>query len=141
MSATRDNVYVCITERETTTHGYWWRYQHADDEPQDTLLAAIMIAGDVAATEARKRGKTYYVARAASGPDAIYIFACDHPDARNAAINVMFEFTPRRRAHPPSRHPPDHPTLSLQIFGISRLPAGLRIDTADVDRHPMPAAP
>src|SRR4051794_22713049 len=104
MSATRDNVYVCITERETP-HGYWWRYQHADDEPQDTLLAAIMIAGDVAATEARKRGKTYYVARAASGPDAIYVFAYDHPDARNAAINVIFEFTPagERIRHPGTR--------------------------------------
>jgi hypothetical protein len=83
----------CITERETP-YGYWWRYAHSDDEPQDTLTAAIMIAGDVAATEARTRGKTYYVARAASGADAIYVFACDHPDARNAAINVMFEFTP-----------------------------------------------
>lgn len=29
-------------------HGYVWRYQHSDDEPDDTLEAAIMIAGDVA---------------------------------------------------------------------------------------------
>jgi hypothetical protein len=83
----------CITEH-TDEHGYWWRYQHSDDEARDTLLAAIMIAGDVAAEEARRSGKTYVVARAAHGVDAIYVFACDHPDARNAAINVMFEFTP-----------------------------------------------
>ena len=93
MSAMHDNGSGCITARETP-HGYWWRYRHSDDEPQETLQAAIMIAGDVAATEARKRGKTYYVARAASGADAIYVFACDHPDASEASLNVMFEFTP-----------------------------------------------
>src|SRR5215471_14906644 len=93
MSAAPDNASGCITERETP-YGYWWCYQHANGEPRDTLLAAIMIAGDVAGEEARKRGKTYFVARAASGPHAIYVFACDHPDARNASINVMFEFLP-----------------------------------------------
>jgi hypothetical protein len=93
MSVTHNNEAGCISERETP-HGYWWRYRHADNEPEDTLLAAIRIAGEVAATEARKRGKTYYVARAASGEDAVYVFACDHPDASEAAVNVMFEFTP-----------------------------------------------
>ena len=93
MSATHDNESGCITARETP-HGFWWRYRHADDEPEDTLLGAIMIAGEVAATEARKRGKTYYVACAASGADTIYVFACDHPGAREASVNVMFEFTP-----------------------------------------------
>lgn len=45
------------------------------------------------------------VARAATGSDAIYVFACDHPDARNAAINVMVEFTPagERIRHPGTR--------------------------------------
>jgi hypothetical protein len=28
-----------------------------------------------------------------NGADAIYVFACDHPDARNAAIEITFEFT------------------------------------------------
>jgi hypothetical protein len=93
MSAAPDRDAGPITERETP-HGYWWRYSHSVGEPADTLTAAIMIAGEVAATEARRRGKTYLMARAASGADAVYIFACDHPDARNAAINVMFEFTP-----------------------------------------------
>ena len=91
-----------ITERETP-HGYWWRYKHADDEPQDTLLAATAISCHVAGEEARRRGKTYCVARAASGHDAAYVFACDHPDARNAAINIMYDCPPtgapvRRRA-------------------------------------------
>jgi hypothetical protein len=93
MSATPDRDAGPITARETP-HGYWWCYSHSHDEPADTLTAAIMIAGKVAATEARRRGKTYLVARAASGADAVYVFACDHPDACNAAINVMFEFTP-----------------------------------------------
>lgn len=83
----------CITERETP-HGYWWRYTHSQDEPDDTLTAAIMVAGQVAAEEARKRGKTYCVASTPQPAAAVYVFASDHPDARDAAINVMFEFTP-----------------------------------------------
>jgi hypothetical protein len=53
-----------------------------------------MVAGDIAATEARRSGKTYVVARAARGVDAVYVFACDHPDASSAGIDIMFEFTP-----------------------------------------------
>jgi hypothetical protein len=93
MSVTRDAGSDCITERETP-FGYWWRYTHSRDEPQDTLTAVIMIAGEVAATEARKRGKTYYVASTAQPIAAVYVFAFDHPDARDASINVMFKFTP-----------------------------------------------
>jgi hypothetical protein len=93
MNAVPENDANCITARETP-HGYWWRYRHSAGEPQVTLTAAIMLAGQVAAEEARKRGKTYYVARAASGAEAIYVFACDHPDARNASINVISEFLP-----------------------------------------------
>jgi hypothetical protein len=83
----------CITEGDTP-YGYWWRYQHSDDEPLATLEAAIMVAGDVAAQEARNSGKIYVLARAACGADAIYVFACDHPDASSAGVNIMFEFTP-----------------------------------------------
>jgi hypothetical protein len=42
----------------------------------------------------RRSGKTYVVARAACGVDAVYVFACDHPDASRAEINIMFEITP-----------------------------------------------
>jgi hypothetical protein len=95
----------CITERHTE-HGYWWRYQQSDGEARETLRAAIMIAGNVAATEARKSGKTFVVARAARGVDAIYVFAGDHPDASSAGINIMFEFTPEgeRIRRPAIRH-------------------------------------
>lgn len=93
MSDSPGNAPDCITERQTE-HGYWWRYQHSDDEARDTLLAAIAVACEVAATEARKSGKTYVVARAACGVDAIYVFACDHPDASSADVNIVFEFTP-----------------------------------------------
>jgi hypothetical protein len=51
----------CITERETPD-GYWWRYKHAEDEPQETLTAATGIALWVAADQARKFGKNYLVA-------------------------------------------------------------------------------
>ena len=40
----------CITARETP-HGFWWRYTHASDEPEITLVAAIKVAASVAADE------------------------------------------------------------------------------------------
>jgi len=95
----------CITE-SGTPYGYWWRYQHSPGEPEVTLTAVIMIAGEVAITEARQRAKTHCVARATAGPDAIYVFACDHPDAHNAAINVMYKCTPAGEAiYRPGRAP------------------------------------
>jgi hypothetical protein len=93
MNATEDDGSDCITERDTQ-YGYWWRYTHSDNEPLATLEAAIMVAGDVAAEEARKRGKTYFVASTPQPKAAVYVFASDHPDARDTTINVMFEFTP-----------------------------------------------
>lgn len=97
---------TCITERETP-HGSWWRYRHAHGEPPETLTAAIMIAREVATTEARRRGKTYLVASAPELGPEVYVFACDHPDAGKVGINVMFEFTPTggRIIHrPATRH-------------------------------------
>jgi hypothetical protein len=93
MSAARDDKYRCITERETP-YGYWWRYAHSDGEPEDTLKAATMIAVSVARDKARQDGKTYLVASTPLPEAAVYIFASDHPDARDAAINVMLEYTP-----------------------------------------------
>jgi hypothetical protein len=68
----------CITAREAP-HGFWWRYTHASDEPEITLLAAIKVAGSVAADEARKRGKTYIVATTPDRSPDVYVFACDQP--------------------------------------------------------------
>ncbi len=93
MSAKREDPAACITERETP-HGYWWRYRHREGDPQETLTAAIAIASEVAATEACRRGKTYIVASAPQPSPAVYVFACDHPDAANVGFNVMLEFTP-----------------------------------------------
>ena len=104
----------CVTER-TDAHGYWWRYEHSHDEPHDTLLTAIVIAGDVAATEARKSGKTYLVARAASGVDAIYVFACDHPDARNRATYPQL-------LHHTKGHDPRAGGTAVKLVERTRLP-------------------
>ena len=93
MSATRDDKYRCISERKTP-YGYWWRYTHAQDEPDKTLKAATMIAVNVARDKARKDGKTYLVASTPLPMAAVYIFASDHPDARDPAINVFLEYTP-----------------------------------------------
>jgi hypothetical protein len=83
----------CITERETP-FGYWWHYTHSQGEPDDTLKAATIIAVNVARDKARKDGKTYLVASTPPPTATVYIFASDHPDAADPAINVMLELTP-----------------------------------------------
>jgi hypothetical protein len=45
MSDSPANARGSIMERQTE-HGYWWRYEHSDHGPHDTLLAAIMIGGE-----------------------------------------------------------------------------------------------
>ena len=95
-----------ITEN-TTEHGYYWRYDHAPDEPQETLTMAIQVAGTVAADEARKTGKTYFVASTPAPFPAVYVLACDHPELSRMPISVMFELTPKGeciRRKKPTRH-------------------------------------
>jgi hypothetical protein len=82
-----------ITEADTE-FGYWWRYQSAPDHPDDAITLMIHIAKVIADAEAHNTGKTYLVGRAASAVDAIYVFASDHPDARNPAIHTALEITP-----------------------------------------------
>jgi hypothetical protein len=87
---------MTITEK-TTDHGYYWRYDHSPDEPVKTLEAALMMAADVAAAEARKARRTYYVT-ATPAPVALYILRSDHPELLNPAMHVMFELTPKGKA-------------------------------------------
>ena len=58
----------------------------------------------IADAEARKSGKTYLVASSPHPSPAVYVSACDHPDARNPGINIVVEQTPAgeriRRARP-----------------------------------------
>jgi hypothetical protein len=95
----------CITERYTP-YGYWWRYSAAKDEPEITLVAAIQIAASVAADEARKSGKTYLVATTPARSPDVYVFACDHPDARKLGLDTMYEVTPAGECirHSVTRH-------------------------------------
>jgi hypothetical protein len=91
----------CITEADTE-FGYWWRYQAAPHHPDEAITAMIHIAKTVADAEAHHAGKTYLVGSSPLPEPALYVFACDHPDARNAAINIMYDCPPNGR---PARRP------------------------------------
>ncbi len=96
---------MCITTA-TNEYGYYWRYDHSPDEPDETLEAAIMMAVDVAANEARNAAKTYYVTITIS-PTALYILPAGHPELSRLAMNVMFELTPKGKVvqrKRPARH-------------------------------------
>jgi hypothetical protein len=97
----------CITEGQTE-HGYWWRYAPSQDEPGENLVTALRMAADVASKEARNSGKTYVVASALQPSPAVHVFACDHPDAGKADINIMFQFSPDGRRILPYDRPGRH---------------------------------
>jgi hypothetical protein len=95
--------------RSITEAGYWWRYQSAPDHPDEAITLMIHIAKVIADAEAHNTGRVYLVGRAALAVNAIYAFASDHPDARNAAINIMYDCPPagkpaRRAAPRTTRH-------------------------------------
>jgi hypothetical protein len=97
---------MAITQN-TTAHGYYWRYDHPPDEPSETLDWAISIAGIVAGDEARKTGKSHYVASTPQPCPAVYVLPCDHPELSTVAMSVMFELTPEGeciRRPKPTRH-------------------------------------
>jgi hypothetical protein len=83
----------CITERQTPS-GYWWRYTHSADEPDQTLVGAIKVAAYVAEQEAQKAGKTFIVATSSKRWPDVYVFAHDHPDAQRLDLNTMYEIMP-----------------------------------------------
>ena len=73
-----DSAANCISEYRDL-YGYVWMYEHTPDEPHDTLVAAIMIACEVAGMEADKDGKTYVVASMEAPAAAIYVLPFGHP--------------------------------------------------------------
>lgn len=74
-------------------YGYIWTYRHSDDEPHDTLVAAIMIAAEVAATEARNEDQTYVVASAHVPSPVIYALPFGHPLIAGRALSIMYQLT------------------------------------------------
>jgi len=83
----------CIAEVQRPA-GYWWRYRQSEAEPDKTLCGAMIVAADIAAEQARRIGERLIIASSAGPPAAIYVFDCNHPDAHNAALTPLYEFTP-----------------------------------------------
>ena len=54
----------------------------------------IHVAKAVADAEARRSGKTYLVGSVTFLESALYVFAADHPDAQNAAIEIVYDCPP-----------------------------------------------
>jgi hypothetical protein len=89
----------CITEEDTPS-GYWWRYQPAPHHPDEAITAMIHVTKVVADAEARNSGKTYLVGSTPFPESSLYVFAAGHPDARNAAIDIMVDCPPAGKPAP-----------------------------------------
>jgi hypothetical protein len=77
--------------------------------PGAAIEAMIHVAKVVANAEARHSGKSYLVGSTLQPDPALYAFAANHPDARDAAFNIIFDCPPgsklvRRSAPQRTRH-------------------------------------
>ena len=88
-------------------YGFVFIYEHADDEPHETLLAATAIAMNVAAEQAVKEGKTYVVASTAVPSYTVFVLPFGHPMIVQRALSIMNQLMPdgrRVRMKKPPRH-------------------------------------
>jgi hypothetical protein len=88
---------LAYTSDRRDEHGMWWRWAPPEDEPGEMLIVAGRIARPIAAEQARKSCKTYLMTMGLQPSAALYVFACDHPDAAIADIDILLEFLPDGR--------------------------------------------
>jgi hypothetical protein len=88
-------------------HGFVFTYEHSDDEPHETLLAATAIAMNVAAEQAVKEGKTYVVASTTVPSYTVFVLPLGHPLIVKRALSIMNQLMPngqRVRSPKPKKH-------------------------------------
>src|ERR1700677_3595955 len=88
-------------------YGFVFIYEHSDDEPHETLLAATAIAMNVAAEQAVKEGKTYVVASTTVPSYTVFVLPLGHPLIVKRALNIMNQLMPegqRVRMRKPMKH-------------------------------------
>lgn len=88
-------------------YGFVFIYEHSDDEPYETLLAATAIAMNVAAEEAVKGRKTYVVASTTVPLYTVFVLPFGHPLIEKRALSIMNKLMPdgtRVRTPKPLKH-------------------------------------
>jgi hypothetical protein len=88
-------------------YGFVFIYEHSDDEPHETLLAATAIAMNVAADQAVKDGKTYIVASTTAPSYTVFVLPFGHPLIVQRALSIMNQLMPdgrRIRSPKPKKH-------------------------------------
>lgn len=88
-------------------YGFVFIYEHSDDEPHETLLAATAIAMNVAAEQAVKEGKTYVVASTTVPLHTVFVLPVGHPLIVRRALSIMNQLMPdgtRVRSPKPPQH-------------------------------------
>ena len=78
-------------------HGFVFIYEHPDDEPHETLLAATAIAMNVAAEQAIKEGKTYIVATTTAPSYTVFVLPFGHPLIVERALTIKNQLMPDGR--------------------------------------------
>lgn len=88
-------------------HGFVAIYEHTDDEPHETLLAATAMFMSLAADQAVKEGKTYVVASTTVPTRAVFILPFGHPLIQQRALSIMTQLMAdgqRVRSPKPKKH-------------------------------------
>lgn len=88
-------------------YGFVFIYEHSEDEPDETLLAATAIAMNVAAEQAAKERKTYVVASTPVPVYTVFVLPLGHPMIAQRALSIMNQLMPdgtRVRSPKPKKH-------------------------------------
>jgi hypothetical protein len=88
-------------------YGFVAIYEHSDDEPHDTLLAATAMFMNVAAAQAVEEGKTYVVASTPVPSYTVFVLPFGHPLIEKRALSIMNQLMPdgrRVRSLKPKKH-------------------------------------
>jgi hypothetical protein len=106
----RDAMAITASECIVSYHddyGFVFIYEHTDDEPHETLLAATAIAMNVAAEQAVKEGKTCVVASTTVPSYTVFGLPFGHPLIAKRALSIMNQLMPdgqRIRMPKPQKH-------------------------------------
>lgn len=93
-------VFAAASESPISYHdeyGFVAIYEHSDDEPRDTLLAATVMFMNVAAAQAVKEGKTYVVASTEAPSYTVFVLPLGHPLITERALSIMNQLMPDGR--------------------------------------------
>jgi hypothetical protein len=88
----------------TDKHGLVFVYEHSDDEPEETLVPAIVMATSVAAEQAVEEAKTFVIASTTVPSHTVFMLSFGHPLSALSIMNQLMPDGQRVRSRKQQKH-------------------------------------